>query len=199
MSVAVASGAVRRRGGAAQSALPAAVAGRAGLGDLLQLHQAVHLVAAPRARARARDRAGGRIPRGDRRSGASRGGCCSLIALAVATWVAGLRHLLRAAGRAVRPRRKGSGALSCGWASSQASCWPSCSTGSRSLRSRCSAAAPGSELVLCRRRCRGGDSGLRAPARPAGRSLLDSNAAFFTMNGVMSVTVFAFALMDRLL
>ena len=59
--------AVRLRGVAAQSAVRRAVAARARLGVLLQLHEAIHALVAPRARRRDVDRAGGRISRGDRR------------------------------------------------------------------------------------------------------------------------------------
>ena len=94
--------------------------------------------------------------------------------------------------------RRDSGAPSCGWASGGRSCWPSCCTASRFPRSRCSggarASAPGTSrgwsvaagILVYEHRL----------VRPGDLSRLD--AAFFTMNGVMSVTVFAFALIDRL-
>ena len=54
-----------------------ALAARAGLGAVLQLHQAIHAVVSPRARRRHVDRAGRRLSRGDRRVERRRGGCSS--------------------------------------------------------------------------------------------------------------------------
>ena len=72
------------------------------LGAGLQLHQALHALVAPVARARAGHRAGGRLPRRDRR--------VERAVVAAVRAVAGrddvdrrLRHPLRAAGRRVRP------------------------------------------------------------------------------------------------
>ena len=68
-------GRFRVRGVASQSAVRDAVPDRAGVGVLLQLHQAVHTVVPRRTRRRHVDRAGRRIPRSDRGSGVIRGGC----------------------------------------------------------------------------------------------------------------------------
>src|SRR5690606_39349348 len=58
-------GAVRVGERAAESAVPVSLAGGAGVGVLLLVHEALHALCAPGAWARARDCAGGRISRRD--------------------------------------------------------------------------------------------------------------------------------------
>ena len=179
-------GALHARRRPAQPALPASSV-RVALAWVLDLQprQALHLVAASLARHQPRDRAGRRLPRGDgalERPGlaAARG--------ARARWRPGWRGSTSSTPCPTRASTasKGCGARSSGSASGARCCWPRCCTASPSRRSRCSAGARGSAC--------GTSPGVVVAAailayehqlvRPGDLSRLD--AAFFTMNGVMS-------------
>ena len=92
--------------------------------------------------------------------------------VAVATWVGGLRHPLRAAGRRLRPRPGASERGRRASASGARSCWPSCCTASPFPALALFGWGAGfgawyfAGLVVA-----AGDPGLRAPAGPPRRSL----------------------------
>ncbi len=157
------------------------------LDHALQPLQAIHLVAAPLARREPGDRPGRRVPGGHRpleRPGldAARhhGGGRHLGRR--------VRHLLRAARCGFRPGSRDFGAPWSGWASRARSCWPSCSTAVTIPALALFGYAAGFGLWYY--------IGLVVAAgilvyehqlvRPGDLCRLD--AAFFTMNGVMSVT-----------
>ena len=119
------------------------------------------------------------------------------ITVAVADLGGRVRHLLRVARRATSIGSEGLRSAVVRLGERGASCSPSCCTASRFPRWRCSAGAPDS--VSGTSSGRGVAAAILAYehqlVKPGDLSRLD--AAFFTMNGVMSVTVFGFALMDR--
>ena len=199
VSVLAGGGPLRRRGGAAQPALPRAESRWRSPGcSLYSLSKRFtwwpHLWLG----LEPRDRAGGRLPRGHRT--VERAGLAAARHHRRGGHLGGrVRHLLRPARRGLRPGR---GTSERGRPAGRARgrfCWPSCCTGSPCPRWRSSAGARGSALWYYVGR-RSWPPAILAYehrlVRPGDLSRLD--AAFFTMNGVMSLTVFAFALVDRL-
>ena len=142
-AVIVAAVAVRVGRMGAQPALLRALPRRPRGRHAVQLRQALHLVVAPVARSGRRDRRPGGLPR---RLGRVEHAVVAAVGAGGGGDVLGrrLRHLLRAAGRALRPRAK---ACIRRWSASArraAFCSPSCCTASPSSRCCCSAGGPGS-------------------------------------------------------